>query len=136
MATSVEVAVHASGTSKGRAALAGQWNSMNQQEKTAVVTEALIAGSLAGAAKAKATVPSATATTADVLQAAADRAASTVGDGSGAVYGTNVHTAFKAEVDALENSNLNTEVSYKVWNSGLNSGRRGRRAAGTANCDL
>jgi RHS repeat-associated protein len=47
------------------------------------------------------------------LQTAANRAAETVGPGSGAVHGTAVHTEFQAEVRALGNKNLSTEVSYK-----------------------
>ena len=51
-------------------------------------------------------------TTAEQLAAAASRAAQSVGEGSGPVYGTNVHTAFQAEVDALGNPSLFTEQSY------------------------
>lgn len=46
------------------------------------------------------------------LSAAASRAQQSVGTGSGAVYGTRVHTAFAQEVRALGQSNLNPEVSY------------------------
>ena len=51
-------------------------------------------------------------TTLEVLQGAATRAAQSVGEGGGPVYGTAVHSAFKAEVEALGNANLRTEVSY------------------------
>jgi len=51
-------------------------------------------------------------TTLDQLSAAANRAAQSVGSGSGPVYGTQVHTAFQAEVEALGQSGLQTEVSY------------------------
>ena len=51
-------------------------------------------------------------TTLDQLSAAANRAAQSVGSGSGPVYGTQVHTAFQAEVEALGQSGLRTEVSY------------------------
>jgi hypothetical protein len=50
--------------------------------------------------------------TAEQLQAAANRAAQNVGPGSGPVYGTTVHTAFRAEVKALGNSKLAAEQSY------------------------
>jgi hypothetical protein len=50
--------------------------------------------------------------TADDLAAAANRAAQSVGPGSGAVYGTQVHAAFQAEVEALAQPGLQTEVSY------------------------
>jgi RHS repeat-associated protein len=50
--------------------------------------------------------------TAEQLQAAANRAAQNVGSGSGAVHGTKVHTAFEAEVQGLRNSQLSTEQSY------------------------
>jgi uncharacterized protein RhaS with RHS repeats len=46
------------------------------------------------------------------LSAAASRAAQSVGPGKGPLYGTHVHTAFQAEVDALGNSTLFTEQSY------------------------
>jgi RHS repeat-associated protein len=46
------------------------------------------------------------------LQAAATRAANSMGSGSGPLYGTKVHSAFKAEVDALGQTDLHTEVSY------------------------
>jgi len=46
------------------------------------------------------------------LQGAANRAAETVGPGSGPVHGTAVHTEFASEVEALGNSNLSTEQSY------------------------
>jgi RHS repeat-associated protein len=52
------------------------------------------------------------ASTIDTLSAAANRAAATVGPGSGPVYGTAVHSAFQVEVDALGNANLATEQSY------------------------
>ena len=51
-------------------------------------------------------------TTLEHLQGAATRAAQTVGDGSGSVYGTAVHGAFKAEVQALDNPSLFSEQSY------------------------
>jgi hypothetical protein len=50
--------------------------------------------------------------TADLLGQLATKAATSVGPGSGPVYGTAVHTAFKAEIEALGNANLETEVSY------------------------
>jgi len=65
-----------------------------------------LAGIEAGSAAAEG------ATTAEDLAAAANRAAQTVGPGSGPVYGTQVHTAFQAEVEALGQSGLRTEVSY------------------------
>lgn len=46
------------------------------------------------------------------LADAATRAGSTVGAGRGALYGTRVHSAFRAEVNALQLSNIRTEVSY------------------------
>jgi hypothetical protein len=48
----------------------------------------------------------------DDLAAAAQRAAQTVGPGSGSVYGTKVHSAFENEVNALGKENVHTEVSY------------------------
>ncbi|HEV3038047.1 MAG TPA: RHS repeat-associated core domain-containing protein [Candidatus Angelobacter sp.] len=51
-------------------------------------------------------------TTEELLQVAANRAAATVGPGSGAIYGTKVHTAFEAEVEGLGNAQLRTEQSY------------------------
>jgi hypothetical protein len=51
-------------------------------------------------------------TTAERLTAAADRAASTIGQGRGSVYGTIVHKAFSNEVVNLGDSNIASEVSY------------------------
>jgi RHS repeat-associated protein len=51
-------------------------------------------------------------TTYEQLSGAATQAAGQVGPGSGAVYGTNVHTAFRAEVAAFGNPTLSTEISY------------------------
>ncbi len=51
-------------------------------------------------------------TTLEQLSGAATRAADQVGSGGGAVYGTRVHTAFRAEVEALGRSDLVTEQSY------------------------
>ncbi len=51
-------------------------------------------------------------TTLDELSAAANRAAQDFGTGRGPVYGTRVHAAFRAEVEALGRSGLRTEVSY------------------------
>ena len=51
-------------------------------------------------------------TTLQQLRGAATRAAQQVGEGSGSVYGTAAHSAFKAGVEALGNANLRTEVSY------------------------
>ena len=112
-ASAIETATAAYGTAKGRSALAAQWNSMSQQEKTAVVTESLIAGGLAGGLKAQ----GGTGTTADALQGAANRAAAEVGPGSGATYGTAVHSEFASQVEALGNPNLSTEQSYLNGNS-------------------
>jgi RHS repeat-associated protein len=50
--------------------------------------------------------------TESTLTAAAARANATVGAGRGAVHGTAVHSAFEAEVNALGNADLATEVSY------------------------
>jgi len=50
--------------------------------------------------------------TIDLLSGAANRAATTVGPGSGPVYGTAVHSVFQDEVNALGNTNLATEQSY------------------------
>lgn len=50
--------------------------------------------------------------TADDLTRAAQRASSTVGPGKGAVHGTQVHSAFRNEVNAIGNGNLSSEVSY------------------------
>jgi hypothetical protein len=50
--------------------------------------------------------------TSDLLSDLASKAQSTVGEGSGPVYGTAVHSAFAAEIDALGDSGLSTEVSY------------------------
>jgi hypothetical protein len=47
-----------------------------------------------------------------MLTSAAARALATLGPGSGPVYGTWAHSAFEAQVNALANSNLATEVSY------------------------
>jgi hypothetical protein len=49
---------------------------------------------------------------AEELTAAAGRAVETVGPGNGAVYGTQVHGAFEAEVAALSRGDITTEVSY------------------------
>jgi hypothetical protein len=46
------------------------------------------------------------------LQDAANSAVANVGNGSGPVYGTTVHSAFQDEVDALGNLDLATEQSY------------------------
>ena len=48
----------------------------------------------------------------DILSGLASKAQVTVGEGSGAVYGTAVHSEFAAEINALGDSNLSTEVSY------------------------
>lgn len=50
--------------------------------------------------------------TGDLLSGLASKAQATVGEGSGAVYGTAVHSEFAAEINALGDSNLSTEVSY------------------------
>ncbi len=52
-------------------------------------------------------------TTQSALTGAAGRACTTVGTCEGSVYGTRVHSAFEAEVNALGNANLTTEVSYR-----------------------
>jgi len=52
------------------------------------------------------------ASTQSTLTSAAQRAHGTVGAGRGPVHGTRVHSAFAAEVNALGNPNLSTEVSY------------------------
>ena len=51
-------------------------------------------------------------TTLQQLQGAASRAAQNVGEGSGPVYGTALHSAFKTEIGALGKSDLFTEQSY------------------------
>jgi len=66
-ASAVETAAKAYGTAEGRSGLASQWNSMSQQEKTAVVTEALIAGGLAGGLKAQAQANAASGLSNDAL---------------------------------------------------------------------
>ena len=50
--------------------------------------------------------------TGDLLTSLAGKAQATVGEGSGAVYGTAVHSAFAEEIKALGDANLSTEVSY------------------------
>jgi len=52
-------------------------------------------------------------TTTSLLTGLANDAVQNVGSGSGAAYGTAVHSAFADLVDATGNSNLSTEVSYK-----------------------
>ncbi|MGA2280262.1 MAG: toxin TcdB middle/N-terminal domain-containing protein [Verrucomicrobiota bacterium] len=67
-----------------------------------------------GAAKSEATL-------ANDLAGAATRAGETVGPGRGAVYGTQVHSAFANEVRALGNPNVQSEVSFlngKIVNYG------------------
>ena len=51
-------------------------------------------------------------TTLEQLQGAATQAAQGVGEGSRPVHGTLVHSAFKAEVGSLSNTNLGREVFY------------------------
>ena len=51
-------------------------------------------------------------TLADELAAAARRAQSKVGTGSGGLHGTRLHSAFRAEVEGLKESELYTERSY------------------------
>lgn len=48
-----------------------------------------------------------------LLTNAATRARERVGNGSGHVYGTQVHSAFRQEVESLNRSDLWSEVSYK-----------------------
>ncbi|MGO9559436.1 MAG: hypothetical protein ACLPQS_17380 [Acidimicrobiales bacterium] len=50
--------------------------------------------------------------TSDLLSNLASKAQATVGEGSGPVYGTAVHSEFASEINALGDSNLSTEVSY------------------------
>jgi hypothetical protein len=50
--------------------------------------------------------------TGKTLASAAKRAAAKVGPGRGGAHGTRVHTAFKAEVGALGQSSLRSEVSF------------------------
>jgi hypothetical protein len=50
--------------------------------------------------------------TLDDLAGAANRAATSVGPGRGAVYGTRVHSAFADELRALGRSDVFSEVSY------------------------
>ncbi|WP_428269623.1 hypothetical protein [Haliangium sp.] len=64
------------------------------------------------------------ASTVDLLTAAAARARKAVGPGRGHMHGTRVHTAFKAEVDALGKSNLRTEVSY-LYGKPVRYGKKG-----------
>src|SRR5207247_3490911 len=65
----------------------------------------LFAGGIAGAALGEAVgVTEETASVFEQLSAAAGRAAEGVGPGRGPVYGTNVHSAFQAEVEALGQS--------------------------------
>lgn len=71
-----------------------------------------LAASVPAIRSVAAAAASAAASTVDDLAAAAARAASTVGPGSGAQYGTRVHTVFKQEVSALGRTDLRTEVSY------------------------
>jgi hypothetical protein len=52
------------------------------------------------------------ASTSDLLSNLASNAQATVGEGSGPVYGTAVHSEFASEINALGDSNLSTEVSY------------------------
>jgi RHS repeat-associated protein len=66
---------------------------------------------VAGAA-AEAESPALETSTAEALEGAATRAAATVGEGSGALYGTAVHTNFNSEVAALGNEGLNINPSY------------------------
>jgi hypothetical protein len=53
------------------------------------------------------------ASTQSILTSAAQRAYGTVGAGRGSVYGTKVHSAFQAEVEALGRTDLTPEVSYR-----------------------
>jgi hypothetical protein len=53
-------------------------------------------------------------TTLEQLQGAASRAAETVGEGSGNVHGTLVHTTFKQGVESSGGLNVKTEISYKL----------------------
>jgi len=50
--------------------------------------------------------------TSDLLSNLVSKAQATVGEGSGAAYGTAVYSEFTAEINALGNSDLSTEVSY------------------------
>jgi RHS repeat-associated protein len=47
-----------------------------------------------------------------ILSQTANQARVNIGDGSGALYGTKLHTEFRKQVNALGNIDLHTEVSY------------------------
>ena len=68
--------------------------------------------------------------TQSALTTAAQKANTSTGAGRGPVHGTKVHTAFEAEVNALRNANLTTEVSY------LNGVRVRRGTPGAVRLDV
>ena len=52
--------------------------------------------------------------TEELIQDAANLAKANVGEGSGAIYGTNVHTEFANQIEQLQanGANISSEVSY------------------------
>ena len=88
-------------------AVVNAWKGMSTTQKSAAVTETFLT---IGTALLTARIPGPA--VGELLEGAASRAAATVGPGSGAVYGTRMHVAFRAEVEALGIPGLRTEVSY------------------------
>jgi hypothetical protein len=84
---------------------AGNWAIFGHSLVAAAGLGAFFVGGIGGAAEEGVS-------TSDLLSNLASRAQTTVGEGSGPVYGTAVHTEFAADINALGDSNLSTEVSY------------------------
>ena len=87
---------------------------VNQSQAGAATATQVVLGSVAGPAfgAVGATTGVATVSTEGVLAKLAAQAVENVGPGSGAVYGTLIHSEFANLVEGLGNSNLATEVSY------------------------
>ena len=89
-----------------------QWYDRGGRVGNFVAWEAGAGAALAAKTGYNPTLGRAPSSVAGDLQGASQRAAGTVGPGRGPVYGSQVHSAFGTEVNALGNGNLTTEVSY------------------------
>ena len=87
------------------------WQMAGDSFEALLGTVGTIASGLGGGALADGLIGTG-GTTSELLTNLASEAQTSVGVGGGPAYGTAVHSAFAAEIDALGDTNLSTEVSY------------------------
>jgi RHS repeat-associated protein len=87
LANAVSTAVTAYGTADGRKAMTDQFKSLSTQDKAAVVTEALVGGAVAGAAKATTGGAPATEATTTVTHFTSDAGVAAITDAGGILNG-------------------------------------------------